>query len=88
MSQGGSSYRCGLEPVVGHLGVLDERGVPRAVEGEPAAPGLRFVGYMPLPAQMRHAGLEAKRAAKAVARELRGHGAAAARSAKGQAVAA
>jgi putative flavoprotein involved in K+ transport len=65
-----TGYRCGLEPVVGHLDVLDDEGVPRAVDGEPAAPGLRFVGYMPLPAQMRHAGREATRAAKQVAREL------------------
>lgn len=65
-----TGYRCGLEPVVGHLDVLDDDGVPRAVDGDPAAPGLRFVGYMPLPAQMRHAGREASRAAKQVAREL------------------
>jgi cation diffusion facilitator CzcD-associated flavoprotein CzcO len=83
-----TGYRCGLEPVVGHLGVLDQRGVPRALDGAAAAPGLRFVGYMPLPAQMRHTGLEAKRAAKAVARERHGHGAAAARGAKGRAIAA
>jgi cation diffusion facilitator CzcD-associated flavoprotein CzcO len=68
-----TGYRCGLEPVVGHLDVLDERGVPRSVDGEAAAPGLRFVGYMPLPAQIRHMGAEAKRAAKAVARELDRH---------------
>ena len=83
-----TGYRCGLEPVVGHLDVLDERGVPRARDGEPAAPGLRFVGYTPIPAQMRHAGLEAKWAAKAIARELRSHGAAAATGAERHAVAA
>jgi cation diffusion facilitator CzcD-associated flavoprotein CzcO len=83
-----TGYRCGLEPVVGHLDVLDERGVPRARDGEPAAPGLRFVGYTPIPAQMRHAGLEAKWAAKAIARELRSHGAAAATGAEPHAVAA
>jgi putative flavoprotein involved in K+ transport len=83
-----TGYRCGLEPLVGHLGVLDERGVPCARDGEAAAPGLHFVGYMPLPAQMRHAGLEAKRVAKAIARELKGHGAAAAQGTEGRAVAA
>jgi hypothetical protein len=66
-----TGYRCGLEPMVGHLGVLDEHGVPHAVDGEPAAPGLRFVGYMPLPAQMRHSGRIATRVANAIARELR-----------------
>jgi cation diffusion facilitator CzcD-associated flavoprotein CzcO len=65
-----TGYRCGLEPVVGHLDVLDEDGVPRVVDGEAAAPGLRFVGYMPIPAQMRHAGREATRAANAIAREM------------------
>jgi cation diffusion facilitator CzcD-associated flavoprotein CzcO len=65
-----TGYRCGLEPVVGHLDVLDEDGVPRVVDGEAAAPGLRFVGYMPIPAQMRHAGREATRAANAIARAL------------------
>jgi putative flavoprotein involved in K+ transport len=66
-----TGYRCGLEPLVGHLDVLDERGVPKALDGEAAAPGLRFVGFMPLPAQMRHMGFEAKRAAKAIAGEMR-----------------
>jgi cation diffusion facilitator CzcD-associated flavoprotein CzcO len=65
-----TGYRCGLEPMVGHLGVLDDAGVPLAVDGEAAAPGLRFVGYMPLPAQMRHSGRVATRAANAIAREM------------------
>jgi putative flavoprotein involved in K+ transport len=62
-----TGYRCGLEIVVGHLEVLDERGVPRVVDGE-AAPGLRFVGYDPRPAQIGYMAGEAKRAAKAIAR--------------------
>jgi cation diffusion facilitator CzcD-associated flavoprotein CzcO len=68
-----TGYRCGLEPVVGHLGVLDENGVPRVVDGGEAAPGLRFIGYMPIPAQLRHSGRLARRAAKAIAGEPRGH---------------
>jgi putative flavoprotein involved in K+ transport len=63
-----TGYRCGLEPMVGHLDVLDEAGVPRAADGAEAAPGLRFIGYMPIPAQMRHSGRQAKRVAKAIAR--------------------
>ena len=67
-----TGYRCGLEPLVGHLGVLDEAGLPNAVGGAPAAPGLRFVGYVPRPAGIYYFGREAKRAAKAIAREPRG----------------
>ena len=46
-----TGYRRGLEPMVGHLGVLDDEGVPRAFAAEAAAPGLRFVGYLHIPAQ-------------------------------------
>ena len=53
-----TGYRRGLEPMVGHLGVLDDEGVPRAFAAEAAAPGLRFVGYVHLPAQLRYAGRE------------------------------
>jgi putative flavoprotein involved in K+ transport len=62
-----TGYRCALEPVVGHLGVLNERGVPRSVERE-AAPGLRFIGYVPRPAHIGYMGGEAKRAARTIAR--------------------
>jgi putative flavoprotein involved in K+ transport len=65
-----TGYRCGLEPLVGHLGLLDERGVPRVRRGEEAAPGLRFVGYRPLPAHIGHMGGEAKRAAQAIVRAI------------------
>jgi putative flavoprotein involved in K+ transport len=64
-----TGYRCGLEPVVGHLGVLDDHGAPRVTDGE-ALPGLRFIGYAPRPAQLRQGGKEAARAAKAIARSL------------------
>ena len=70
-----TGYRAGLEPLVGHLGVLNQPGVPKAVEGKPAAPGLRFVGYVPRPAGIHYFGREGKRAAKAIARELRTAGA-------------
>jgi putative flavoprotein involved in K+ transport len=67
-----TGYRCALEPMVGHLGVLDERGLPRIHRGEPVAAGLRFVGYAPRPAQIGLLGDEAKTAAKGIAREARG----------------
>ncbi|HET8758461.1 MAG TPA: NAD(P)/FAD-dependent oxidoreductase [Solirubrobacteraceae bacterium] len=62
-----TGYRCGLEPIVGHLAVLDARGVPRVPDGGEGAPGLRFVGFRPVPGQIRQATLEAERAARAIA---------------------
>ena len=65
-----TGYRRGLERLVGHLGVLDARGIPRRVGQKPAAPGLRFIGYVPRPAALGYMAKEAKRAAKAIVREL------------------
>jgi cation diffusion facilitator CzcD-associated flavoprotein CzcO len=62
-----TGYRTGLEPIVGHLGLLNERGVPHAPRGQEAVPGLRFVGYQPLPAHIHHMAGEAKRVAKEIA---------------------
>ena len=66
-----TGYRRGLEPLVGHLGVLDERGVPQRRGAEPAAPGLRFVGFVPRPGALGYMAKEGKRAARAIARERR-----------------
>jgi cation diffusion facilitator CzcD-associated flavoprotein CzcO len=66
-----TGYATGLEPLVGHLGVLDERGVPLVHGGPPAAPGLRFIGYQPRPAQIGRVGKEATLAVKEIRRELR-----------------
>ena len=74
-----TGYSCDLESLVGHLDVLDGRGVPRVHGGEAAAPGLRFVGYYPRPAQLGYLGGEAKVAARGIAAE---------RSATGRGVAA
>jgi cation diffusion facilitator CzcD-associated flavoprotein CzcO len=65
-----TGYTRVLGPLVGHLGVVDERGMPRARGRQPAAPGLRFIGYVPRPGGIGYAGKEARRAAKAIAREL------------------
>ena len=54
-----TGYRTGLEPLVGHLGVLDDHGSPRMTDGE-AAPGLRFVGFVPRPALLHAFGREAR----------------------------
>jgi putative flavoprotein involved in K+ transport len=42
-----TGYQMGLEPLVGHLGVLLPSGKPRFLRGEsdPSAPGLHFNGY-------------------------------------------
>jgi cation diffusion facilitator CzcD-associated flavoprotein CzcO len=66
-----TGYRRGLEPLVGHLGVLDERGLPRSLGERPAMSGLRFIGYVPRPGNLGYLSKEAKRAARAIARELR-----------------
>jgi len=66
-----TGYQRGLEPLVDSLDVLDEHGRPRAVGEQAAAPGLRFIGYVPRPGGLGYAAAQAKRAAKAIVRELR-----------------
>ena len=66
-----TGYTTGLEPLVGHLGVLDERGLPLIHGGPAATPGLRFIGYQPRPAQIRYIGAEATLAAKQIKKELK-----------------
>jgi putative flavoprotein involved in K+ transport len=63
-----TGYTCGLEPVVGHLGVLNEKGVPQPPTGDEAAPGLRFVGYLPRPAHIGKIANEATYVAEAIAK--------------------
>ena len=66
-----TGYHRALEPLVGHLGVLDDRGRPTIAAPKPAAAGLRFVGYTSRPGALGFMSRQAKRSAKAVARELR-----------------
>ena len=66
-----TGYQRGLERLVGGLNVLDERGCPRAVGEQAAAPGLRFIGYVPRPGGLGYMAKQAKRAAKAITAELR-----------------
>jgi len=40
-----TGYRHGLEGLLGHLGILDEQGLPRTMGSEPALPGLYAIGY-------------------------------------------
>jgi cation diffusion facilitator CzcD-associated flavoprotein CzcO len=68
-----TGYARGLEPLVGHLGVLAADGVPSILgaSAHPRAPGLHFVGYAtPLSGQLRGIRLDAKHVARAVARAL------------------
>jgi len=67
-----TGYTPGLEPLAGHLGVLNQRGLPRLHGGKAAAPGLRFIGYLPRPGQISHMSREARRAAKAIKNEAPG----------------
>ncbi|MEU7020505.1 NAD(P)-binding domain-containing protein [Streptomyces sp. NPDC046203] len=66
-----TGYRRALEPLVGHLGVLDGRGRPRVRGGRCArqAPGIYFQGFTnPLSGMLRELGLDADRIARRIAR--------------------
>jgi hypothetical protein len=68
-----TGFRAGLDPLVGGLGVLGRRGLPEKTDGEPALPGLWFVGFTPtLGGQLREGSLAARRVAAALAAELSG----------------
>jgi len=65
-----TGFRPGLEPVVGHLGVLDDHGEPLAhgAESLPQAPGLYFAGIsITLAGQLREIGRDAKAIGDALA---------------------
>ena len=65
-----TGFRTGLEPLVGHLGVLDAGGVPlvHGADEHPAAPGLHFVGYLvTLGGTLRLVGKQAEQLARAAA---------------------
>ncbi|GAA5199250.1 NAD(P)/FAD-dependent oxidoreductase [Microbacterium jejuense] len=69
-----TGYSTGLAPLVGDLGVLDGRGAPVFTGGRahPEAPGLRFVGIRsPLKGLLLQINLDARSAARAIARERR-----------------
>jgi putative flavoprotein involved in K+ transport len=66
-----TGYRRGLEPLVGHLGVLDGRGRP-VVHGSrtpPGAPGLYFTGFTnPISGMFREMAIDARKIARAAVR--------------------
>ena len=64
-----TGYRTGLEPLVGHLDVLDTLGRPRVVGGPSGAPGLWFVGQRSnFHGNLYARGLEARTLARGVVR--------------------
>lgn len=74
-----TGFHAGLEPLVGHLGILNAKGLP---DGMTPAPGLHFVGFVvTLGGTLRKVGFEARELAVAISRE-RAASAAAATSAR------
>jgi len=66
-----TGYRRGLDPLVGHLGVLGPDGRPtvRGARTHPAAPDMWFTGYTnPISGMFRELGIDAKRIARAAVR--------------------
>src|SRR5262249_23091555 len=66
-----TGYRRGLGPPGGHLGVLNQPGVPVATTGEAVADGLRFLGFLARPSQFGYAAKRSRRMAKEIANSLR-----------------
>lgn len=67
-----TGYSSSLEQLVGHLGVLDDDGVPLVHGGAttPGTPQLFFIGFTnPMSGAIREMGIEARRIARAVQRE-------------------
>ena len=64
-----TGFRAGLDELVGHLGVLTPRGLPTKTDGEPALPGLWFVGFTPtLGGQLREGSIAARKVAAGITR--------------------
>ncbi|MFT2015823.1 flavin-containing monooxygenase [Streptomyces sp. 796.1] len=69
-----TGYRPGLDPLVGHLDVLDSQGHPlvRGPRRLAASPGLYFTGYAnPASGMLRELATESRKIAKRIARDLR-----------------
>jgi cation diffusion facilitator CzcD-associated flavoprotein CzcO len=66
-----TGFRRGLEPLVGHLDVLDAAGLPHGGSGAeaPGVPGLWFIGYRTaIEGNIRLHAIEARRIARAIGR--------------------
>lgn len=76
-----AGYARGLEPLVGHLGLLGHKGRPTVHGGEthPNAPRMHFIGYTnPISGMFREFGITARKIARAIARDRPAPGPAAA----------
>jgi putative flavoprotein involved in K+ transport len=63
-----TGFLAALDDLVGHLGLLTPRGLPTKTDGEPALPGLWFVGFTPtLGGQLREGSIAARKVADAIA---------------------
>ena len=70
-----TGFDSGLEPMVGHLGVLEASGYPPPISGRshPKAPGIYFNGYeSTISGQLRHMRRYARRIARGIERERNG----------------
>jgi putative flavoprotein involved in K+ transport len=69
----GTGFTRGLEPLVGNLGLVEPakgRPIVHGAETHPNAPGIHFIGYTnPISGMFREIAIDAKRIAKAIARE-------------------
>jgi putative flavoprotein involved in K+ transport len=69
----GTGFTRGLEPLVGDLGLVEPakgRPIVHGAETHPNAPGIHFIGYTnPISGMFREIAIDAKRIAKAIARE-------------------
>lgn len=66
-----TGYRAGLEPLVGHLGVLDPRGLPvvHGAHEPPGAAGLWFTGFTnPISGMLRELRIDGERIAARISR--------------------
>ena len=66
-----TGYRRALEGLVGHLDVLDARGLPAAhgAASPPSAPGLYFIGYTnPVSGNLRELAIDARKIARRLAK--------------------
>jgi putative flavoprotein involved in K+ transport len=65
-----TGYTSDLQPLVGHLGVLNDRGLPNYLgpRTHPDTPGLYFTGFTnPISGMLRELNIDARRIATAVA---------------------
>ena len=66
-----TGFRAGLDRLVGHSTCSGRADSPTKTDGEPALPGLWFVGFTPtLGGQLREGSIAARKVADALAAEL------------------